>query len=127
MVRYVPNFKPPKRNLIMQLVAKLCKVGFISCFWLASMPAMAKECSDILYGYDEENECETLMQSEMYLQSTLGELADKGMLTDSLIQKQSRWIQSRNTECKNDVQCIYEKNFSRADELRIKAKIPLGG
>ena len=63
----------------------------------------------------------------MYLQSTLGELADKGMLTDSLIQKQSRWIQSRNTECKNDVQCIYEKNFSRADELRIKAKIPLGG
>lgn len=69
----------------MQLLTTLCKLGFIGCFWLASMPAMAKECSDILYGYDEENECETLIQSEMYLQSTLGELADKGMLTDSLI------------------------------------------
>lgn len=50
----------------MQLLTTLCKLGFIGCFWLASMPAMAKECSDILYGYDEENECETLIQSEMY-------------------------------------------------------------
>ena len=78
------------------------------------MPAMAKECPDISYDYDEESECETLVQSEMYLQITLGEIADKGMLTDSLIQKQSHWIESRNTECKNDIQCIYEKNFSRA-------------
>lgn len=80
------------------------------------------------YNYEDDEDSEQIEEeSEEYLNSTFEEMDKKGLLTDKFGEEQFEWSDQKIAECGEDAKCNSEKNFSRADELRKKHGIPLGG
>lgn len=80
------------------------------------------------YNYEDDEDSEQIEEeSEDYLNSTFEEMDKKGLLTDKFGEEQFEWSDQKIAECGEDAKCNSKKNFSRADELRKKYGIPLGG
>lgn len=80
--------------------------------------------------YDnEQSEDDVLLEkeSEEYLINSLKEIEEKGFITDEFDQEQSTWSDQKIADCGEDSKCNSAKNFARADELRNRFGIPLGG